>query len=856
MVKGGGGGVCSTRFSRLKPLVLSAADTWLLLTLVYLVLLRGTVLPTLAFPVVAATHAIAFITLLAWLAWKTIARSPLPRTALDLPIAVFLALSVLSALLGVNPRLALENVLQYCGYAAAYYMGVDYIRRRRGRTGLMEMIQAVTVLVIEIGLLEWIMWYLDVGQRANGFPGWLAIGWPAEPLPPVAHKLAGTLGNPNVLAGYLVVALPLLLVGLWSVPSRRLALLISIGGGLVVFYLCASEGGVLGMAVAMAILLVAWAWRKGQGPASLQPRWLARIRQGRRAGYGRDDPSQVPVGLAGRTRELSFNWLSKPLHAFVAVAVLALVANGALLLLATRVPSLERIDPGRVAYWQAAAEMVSDRPLLGGGPGTFRYNYGQYDGAELGTLAAPGHNLAHHAHNIFFQTSADMGILGIAAACWLVSSAGLVALSQYRRSRDPRERGIILGGVAGLGGLLAHGMVEYLLGWVSIGVTVALIVALVASGNDDDWGGERPRGSRWGPAGALILVCLAAILVARSDQAFYHGFRASAAAGAGQWADAMAAIEEAINLDKHLDYYRLQLLAARMQVGLEPEEARQVADEYQTHVNRYVDFAFAHANLALLHWQAGNRDAAVAEMRGASAMAPREALYPLNLAKLYEKMGNSEEANDAYALAVARDVTLAPALHQQITQNEGQRWVTVEMKARQYIGAQTYTTPAEKKLSMAKLSRVLGDIPGAWGYLGEARSIDPTLKATYTEAGLLYLRENRMAEALNSFDAALGADGRPLDREAYLHRASAWLSLGQKDDAARDLLIGAFCGVKGAKEQLAAMTMDSTSTEGERRGQEGMPPAKALGRVLSPEPFGFARTPLPVFLHPDFIVAP
>jgi O-antigen ligase len=62
----------------------------------------------------------------------------------------------------------------------------------------------------------------------------------------------------------------------------------------------------------------------------------------------------------------------------------------------------------RMAHWQAGWSMAIDHPLVGVGPGNYEVAYDRY--------YLPGWPLAlGHAHNIYINTFAELGLLGLAA---------------------------------------------------------------------------------------------------------------------------------------------------------------------------------------------------------------------------------------------------------------------------------------------------------------------------------------------------------------------------------------------------------------------------------------------------------
>jgi len=105
---------------------------------------------------------------------------------------------------------------------------------------------------------------------------------------------------------------------------------------------------------------------------------------------------------------------------------------------------MARSDPGvmdRWAMWQAAIEMIRDRPVLGHGLNTFMANYLTY--------WVGGERQPRYAHNCYLQVAAETGVVGLTAFLWLLGSLFTCLVRGIRRAGEPR-RLLLLGMGAGL----------------------------------------------------------------------------------------------------------------------------------------------------------------------------------------------------------------------------------------------------------------------------------------------------------------------------------------------------------------------------------------------------------------------
>ena len=144
-----------------------------------------------------------------------------------------------------------------------------------------------------------------------------------------------------------------------------------------------------------------------------------------------------------------------------------------------RLTSLLNLEQGttfrRVELWKAAWDMIRDFPVTGVGLDNFLYRYPDYMRPE----AWEEPNLSH-PHNIILDFWTRLGIAGPVVLAGLLLAFFRAALALYRRLPEGDERAIILGWIASMVSLLAHGMVDHsyflvdlamvfflTLGWVS-----------------------------------------------------------------------------------------------------------------------------------------------------------------------------------------------------------------------------------------------------------------------------------------------------------------------------------------------------------------------------------------------------
>jgi hypothetical protein len=142
----------------------------------------------------------------------------------------------------------------------------------------------------------------------------------------------------------------------------------------------------------------------------------------------------------------------------------------------------------RARLWQAAISLWRERPLLGIGPDNFRRRYEAV--LSPSPTGAPYTDTRIHANSLYFETLADVGLVGLVAL-------GAIAVALLRSLRRHRESSCIAGlaCVVTAGTFFVHGLLDYFfeftplfgLFWVTVGLSAAFETQLPAL--------QTPRGS-------------------------------------------------------------------------------------------------------------------------------------------------------------------------------------------------------------------------------------------------------------------------------------------------------------------------------------------------------------------------
>ena len=344
------------------------------------------------------------MTLFMWILHKAHDRRlVIPATPLNLPLMVFVGAGLLSAVGALSLGYALEEIIKWGQIIVVMWLVIDMSDGRW---------RAVAAMLLAAGIVQALIGVWQFGLRGDGPDHFLILD-------ERFYRAYGTFEQPNPYGGFLGLILPLgvgLALGafsLWAraawevlgqrrehilhrvvraVTNRHLLTLIAFGGlaGLLLAALLMSwsRGAWLGFGVAAMAILLAWPRKASLGAALVI--------------------GAVVLGMVA----LRFNLLPD------AIASRATGFTDFVTTFDVRGVDINDANYSvleRLAHWQTAREMARYNPLLGVGIGNYEPVYPAY---ALANWPQP----LGHAHNIYLNVLAEMGIMGLSAyiALWAV----------------------------------------------------------------------------------------------------------------------------------------------------------------------------------------------------------------------------------------------------------------------------------------------------------------------------------------------------------------------------------------------------------------------------------------------------
>ncbi len=261
-----------------------------------------------------------------------------------------------------------------------------------------------------------------------------------------ATRAYSYLGNPNLLAGYLLTAVGLSAAAIWVWRSwmQKALAVTSLLVNTICLYFTDSRGGwiaLLGLTITFLLLVYYW-YRPAL--SNFWRTWL------------------LPVVFAILTSLL--------IIAFITMEPLRLRLMS---ILAWREDSSNNF---RLTVWHSVIEMIRDYPWLGIGPGHEAFNqvYPLYQRPNYSALSA---------YSIYLENLVEMGIVGLTAFIALLATIahhGWHKLTQLRALWD-REGFWLIGAIAAAVGMLTHGLVDTVWYRPEVNTLWWLMIALIAS---------------------------------------------------------------------------------------------------------------------------------------------------------------------------------------------------------------------------------------------------------------------------------------------------------------------------------------------------------------------------------------
>ncbi|MBU0677265.1 MAG: O-antigen ligase family protein [Verrucomicrobia bacterium] len=299
------------------------------------------------------------------------------------------------------------EMLYVASYVGAYWAWTELTScYRRWRIILSLVIVAVTVIA----------WYAII-QNAN--ESRMVLGW--ERPEAYGMRASGTFFCPNHFAHLLSVSICICVaLAMMAASGAALRLLAIYGIALCIsaLFLTQSRSGWIGAVVGVGVTVSMAMWRKSQ-------KWfLATI-------------------------------LGGPIVLLLVSAALWMGSDVFRDRLITAMPGASGSTAAiRLNIWHDTLPMIQDAPVLGHGPGSYRWVYPAYRSfsAQL---------WARYAHNEYLHMLSEFGIVGFLLAAVAVAAFAMKLLSVFRKASRDRDALMIAGLMGAVAASLTHALFDY-----------------------------------------------------------------------------------------------------------------------------------------------------------------------------------------------------------------------------------------------------------------------------------------------------------------------------------------------------------------------------------------------------------
>ncbi len=365
---------------------------------------------------------------------------PLPRlprgmTATHLIILLYWGINCVAAAFSPVKRPAFIGLGKLTLYLVLFALLARLFRSARARAWVVTVYLLAALVVSLHGINQW-------------FSGAAALATWVDPESPLANitRVYSFLGNPNLLAAYLVPAIGLSAVAILAWPGvvTKVLAVLMLGANTTCLVFTFSRGGWIGAVVTLALLLLGLVyWYSDRLPAFWRL-WA------------------LPTVIAGLGAVL-----------LVGLLLVPSLRERVLSIFAGRQDSSNNF---RINVWEAVLAMIRHSPVLGYGPGNQVFNriYPLFQHPRfnaLGTYCIP------------LEIAVESGLVGLGAFLWALAATAhrwWLQLTEARARQDQEALWLIAAGAI-LVGMMAHGLVDTVWYRPEVNTLWWMLMALVVS---------------------------------------------------------------------------------------------------------------------------------------------------------------------------------------------------------------------------------------------------------------------------------------------------------------------------------------------------------------------------------------
>lgn len=335
-----------------------------------------------------------------------------------IPIIVYGIIILIGTVTSINPVGSFRDLTIHFVSLGLVFVMINTIDSLEDFNILLTFVVFSATIVALIGLYQYI-----VGVPIDA--AWVDV----ENNPDIKARVYSVFGNPNVLAEYLIMTIPLSISLFWYTKKAHKKLLFLGTSAILILslILTLSRGGWIGFAFSALVFVIL-----------VEKRLLLSI---------------IPISLAG-----VFFLPQSILNRILSIGNFADSSNAY-----------------RITMWKITMDIIRDHPIAGVGFGhlPFKETFETY----IRTMPT------YHAHNTYLEIAAELGIPGLIAFLFLLFVIFKYGIQRLISQENRYIRIMAAGAFSGLAGLMAHGAVENVIYltriiiyfWILIGFILVLM---------------------------------------------------------------------------------------------------------------------------------------------------------------------------------------------------------------------------------------------------------------------------------------------------------------------------------------------------------------------------------------------
>lgn len=349
------------------------------------------------------------------------------KTSLDLPLAFFIIISLLSILRFYDIHAGLDTFFLLLAYITFFYLIINNVEDFGDIKLIIYGVVSIGAILSVYGLYQYLVGFKELGRYITEQS--LAFEIPS--------RVFTIFISPNNLAGLLIMIAPLAFVIIMNTQEswKKIVVLVALVLMIDCLLLTQSRGGWIGFGVVVGVLIAGYAWMKKKESLG-NIIWIAVI-------------ATITIVLIVKLQGI----LSPTTPTYSALS------------LSKSAFSME----GRLLLWKGTLQIIKKYPIAGIGLGAFQSVYPMFQQGGL---------YSRYVHNLYLEVFAETGIFGFLSLIiifFLVVIKGIVLIK--RKSPIYSELGIAL--LAASLGFMVHNFVDFDWNMVVAGLMFWINIALI-----------------------------------------------------------------------------------------------------------------------------------------------------------------------------------------------------------------------------------------------------------------------------------------------------------------------------------------------------------------------------------------